>query len=213
MTDLHLTELADHPSTATPEPFAGADHPMRRLTRAMAFGETWSAEDAARVQEVFDVRAEGWSESHDGPVKAAPVEDALDRGAPPLNGDWLELGSGTGAGARVLHEQIDSIVCTDLSWEMLRHAPDLAPRVRSDASRLPFPDDTFDAVLMINMLLFPEEIDRVLRRDGTVVWVNTLGDQTPIHLPPSDVLEALPGIWSGTTARAGTGFWLTARRI
>ena len=28
----------------------------------------------------------------------------------------------------------------------------------------------------------------------------------------TDVLEALPGEWTGLTARAGTGFWLAARR-
>ena len=84
--------------------------------------------------------------------------------------------------------------------------------MRADASRLPFPDASFDAVLLINMLLFPAEVDRLLRDDGVVVWVNTLGDQTPIHLPPTDVLDALPGTWSGVTAQAGTGFWLTARR-
>lgn len=213
MSDVHLTDLADHPTTTDPEPFAGPDHPMRRLTRAIAFGEPWQPTDAARVQDVFDRLAADWSESHVDPVKAAPIEDALERGGLPLNGDWLELGSGTGAGVRVLHEQIDSVVCTDLSWEMLRHAPDLVPKVRSDASRLPFADATFDAVLLVNMLLFPAELDRVLRRDGVVVWVNTLGDQTPIHLPPSDVVEALPGRWTGITARAGTGFWLTARRV
>ena len=65
---------------------------------------------------------------------------------------------------------------------------------------------------MINMLLFPHEVDRVLRPDGVIVWVNTLGDQTPIHLPPDDVVAMLPGEWDGRTARAGTGFWLTARR-
>jgi hypothetical protein len=51
-----------------------------------------------------------------------------------------------------------------------------------------------------------------LRPGGTIVWVNTLGDQTPIHLPAADVLEALPGEWTGVAARAGTGFWLAARR-
>ena len=94
----------------------------------------------------------------------------------------------------------------------LLHAPDLAPRVRADASALPFADYHFNAILVINMLLFPSGIDRLPRSDGVLVWVNTLGDQTPIHLPPADVLGALPGQWSGITARAGTGFWLTARR-
>jgi len=144
--------------------------------------------------------------------KAAPVLDALDRGDLPLDGAWLEVGSGTGAGARILTDRVGSLVCTDLSSGMLQHAPDLAPRAQSDASALPFADDAFDGVLLINMLLFPREIDRVLRDGGSVLWVNTLGDQTPIHLPAADVLSALPGEWSGVTARAGTGFWLAAER-
>ena len=84
--------------------------------------------------------------------------------------------------------------------------------MRADASSLPFPDDSFDAVLLINMILFPDEIDRVLRRDGSIVWVNTLGDQTPIHLPAGDVAEALPGGWEGVASRAGTGTWAVLRR-
>ena len=209
---MSLTTLDPHPSAHPPEPFAGPDHPIRLLTRAKAFGEPFSAAESARMQDVFDSMASDWSEDHVDPTKAAPVADALDRGDVPLDGEWLEVGSGTGAGARVLHGRVGSLICTDLAHEMLRHAPDLAPRVRSDASRLPFGDGRFDALLLINMLLFPAEVDRVLRRDGVVLWVNTLGDQTPIHLPAADVLRALPGDWTGTTAAAGTGFWLTARR-
>jgi len=207
-----LIELSDHPTTSDPAAFAGADHPLRQLTRAQAFGEPWTEHDALRVQKIFDERAAAWSEDHVDPIKAAPVDDALDRGRVPLDGAWLEVGSGTGAGARVLAPRVTRLVCTDLSEQMLLHAPDLAPRVRADASALPFADYHFNAILVINMLLFPSEIDRLLRSDGVLVWVNTLGDQTPIHLPPADVLGALPGQWSGITARAGTGFWLTARR-
>lgn len=210
--DARFTQLPDHPDATDPEPFAGPDNPMRMLTRAKAFGEPWEPSDSTRVQEIFDGMASSWSETHVDPVKAAPVEDALERGDLPLDGKWLEVGSGTGAGARILADRVGSLVCTDLAAEMLRHAPDLAPRVRADASRLPFADDSFDAVLLINMLLFPAEVDRLLRPGGSVVWVNTLGDQTPIHLPPFDVLDALPGAWNGRTARAGTGFWVSARR-
>ena len=208
-----IEQLADHASTRDPEPFAGVDHPMRVLTRAVALGQPWTRDDADRVAAVFDGLAEEWSVRHVDDTKAAPVRDALDRGNVPTDGRWLELGSGTGAGTLLLAGTVGSLVATDLSPQMLRHAPgDLAPRVNADASTLPFPDRAFDAVLMINMLLFADEVDRVLAPNGTVVWVNTLGDQTPIHLRPDDVLAALPGTWSGRTARAGTGFWLTASR-
>ena len=207
-----LNELAAHPDATDPEPFAGPDHPIRQLTRAVAFGKEWEPEHAERMSTLFNELAPDWSADHVDATKAAPVRDALDRGGLDLAGSWLECGSGTGAGARVLEGQVGSLVCTDLTEGMLREAPDIAPLVQSDASALPFPTDSFDAVLLINMLLFPSEIDRVLRSNGSVLWVNTLGDQTPIHLPAADVLEALPGQWRGTTARAGTGFWLTATR-
>jgi predicted TPR repeat methyltransferase len=210
--DTRLTQLPDHPDATEPEPFAGPDNPMRMMTRAKAFGDSWEPSDSSRVQEIFDGMAASWSETHVDPIKAAPVEDALERGRVPLDRQWLEIGSGTGAGARILRDRVDSLVCTDLAAEMLRHAPDIAPMVRADASQMPFPDHSFDVILLINMLLFPAEVDRLLRSGGSVLWVNTLGDQTPIHLPPGDVLEAMPGAWTGSTARAGTGFWLTARR-
>lgn len=207
-----LHRLDDHPDATDPEPFAGPDHPIRKLTRGVAFGKEWTPAHAVRMANLFDGMAADWSTDHVDDTKAAPVRDVLARGEVPLDGAWLEVGSGTGAGARVLVGEVATLVCTDLSAEMLRHAPDLAPRLRADAHRLPFAADSFDAVLLINMLLFPHEVDRVLRADGVVVWINTLGDQTPIHLPAADVLEALPGDWAGTTARAGTGFWLAARR-
>ena len=62
------------------------------------------------------------------------------------------------------------------------------------------------------MFLFPDEVDRVLANDGVLLWVSTLGDATPIYLPPEDVLRALPGAWDGIAADAGWGNWLVARR-
>lgn len=208
-----ITYLPAHPDAREPEPFAGTDHPMRRLTRAIAFGEAWKRDDADRVTAVFDQLARSWSEEHVDPVKASVLHDAIDRGRVPLGGLWLELGSGTGAGTRILHELGVSHVAVDLSWEMLANAPgELAPRVRADASNTPFRENAFDAILLINMLLFPTEVDRVLAPHGVIVWVNTLGDQTPIHLPPDDVADALPGTWSGVASQAGTGLWSVLRR-
>lgn len=208
-----LATLPDAANVSEPPAFAGPDHPMRKLTRQVAFDGAWDSVRAGKVADLFDSMAADWSSSNVDDTKAAPIVDALARGEVPTGGRWLELGSGTGAGTRVLAGQVRSMVAFDLAAEMLAHAPgELAPRVRGDASVLPFGDGAFDAVLMVNMLLFPAEVDRVLAPEGTVVWVNTLGDQTPIHLPAADVLAALPGSWEGRTANAGTGFWAALHR-
>ena len=207
-----ITALSDAPGTVEPEPFADADHPMRKVTRQVAFDGIWNDERADKIAALFDGLAPEWASDHVDELKLGPIVDALDRGNVPLDGRWLELGSGTGAGTTALRERGVDVVVLDLSAEMLAHAPDVAPKIRGDASTLPFADHRFDAVLMVNMLLFPAEVDRILASDGVVVWVNTRGDQTPIHLPPNDVAAALPGPWSGLTARAGAGLWATLRR-
>ncbi|MDG2113814.1 MAG: class I SAM-dependent methyltransferase, partial [Actinomycetota bacterium] len=207
-----IDQLPDAEGTVEPEPFAGVDHPMRKVTRQVAFDGKWDAERAAKIATLFDGLAPEWANERVTDLKFAPIRDALERGGAPLAGRWLELGSGTGAGTEILVERGADVVVLDLSAEMLSHAADVTPKIRSDASAMPFADDRFDALLMVNMLLFPREVDRVLKPDGVVVWVNTAGDQTPIHLPAADVAEALPGSWVGTTARAGAGIWATLRR-
>jgi SAM-dependent methyltransferase len=207
-----LRELPDADDVSVPEPFAGPDHPMRKVTRQVAFERGWSSGRAAKVGGLFDSLAAGWAADHVSEERNAPIRDALRRGDLPVDGSWIELGSGTGAGTLVLHQAVDRMVAADLSAEMLANAVDLAPRLQADASTLPFADDTFDGALLVNMLLFPDEVARVLRPEGALVWVNTLGDQTPIHLAPADVLEAMPGTWSGVTARSGMGLWAALSR-
>jgi hypothetical protein len=40
-----------------------------------------------------------------------------------------------------------------------------------------------------------------------VVWVNSRGTGTPIHLLASEVDAALPGAWTGVASTAGWGTW------
>lgn len=207
-----LIELPDADNLVEPEPTGGPDHPMRLVTRQVAFEDGWSPGRAAKIGELFDSLAPEWSERHVDRVRTAPVRDALQRGGLDTGGRWLELGCGTGAATVELAGTVGQVVAVDLSAEMLARAPDVAPRVRADASVLPFPDAAFDTALLVNMLLFPAELCRVLAPAGKVVWVNTLGDRTPIHLPPHDVLSVLPGDWRGVTARAGSGFWAVFER-
>lgn len=207
-----ISELPDAPGTIDPEPFAGPDHPMRKVTRRVAFEGAWDLERAKKVGKLFDSMASEWGKRADEP-RAASIIDAIDRGAVPRNGRWIELGSGTGAGTSILRDAGIDVIALDLAMAMLANAdPELAPRVQADSSQLPIGDRSVDAVLCVNMLLFPNEIDRILNHAGVLVWVNSLGDQTPIHLPPIDVLRALPGDWVGHTARAGSGFWVVASR-
>lgn len=185
--------------------------PIREVTRQVAFDPgAWTPERAARVVELFDGLAPDWN-SRAG-VRTEAVADALARGGPFPPGPVLEIGSGTGVATPLVAAALGQVVSVDLSPGMLALAPHLTPQVRADAAVLPFPAGAAAVVVLVNMFLFPAEVDRVLRPDGVVVWVNTLGDETPIHLPAGDVVAALPGAWDAVTADAGWGTWATVRR-
>ncbi len=192
---------------------ANADHPMRRVTRQVAFEpDGWTPERKAKVAELFDGLAPEWH-TREAEGRYDALHDALDRGGVPVDGAALELGSGTGLSTPLLAERFGGLIAADLSMEMLRLAPaDAAPRVQLDSSCLPFPDGALAVVLAINMLLFPKEMARVLAPQGVLVWVNTSGDRTPIHLPSDDVVAAMGDGWTGTASEAGTGTWCVARR-
>ena len=187
---------------------------MRKVTRQVAFDDAWDAERAKKVADLFDSMAAGWTADHQAPERLASLEDAIERGDVPGGGLTVELGSGTGVGTSVLRRHFRGpIVALDIAAEMLRHAPaDAGSRVQADAAALPLADDAASTIVLVNALLFPREIDRVLGHGGAVVWVNTNGDQTPIHLPADDVVAALPGAWHGRSSRAGTGTWAVLQR-
>ena len=80
------------------------------------------------------------------------------------------------------------------------------------------PAENWDRSVVERVHYLPEEkalvaeVDRVLSRDGSLVWVNSSGEQTPIFLDAEDVLRALPGKWTGISSRAGEGTWCVLRR-
>jgi SAM-dependent methyltransferase len=152
-----------------------------------------------------------WPE-RDVPERHDALGDALARGGPFPHGVCLEVGAGTGNATGDLEAAFDTVVSLDLSGEMLSLGARTGCRVQADASRLPVRSGSVAVVALINMLLFPAEVARVLTVDGVVLWVSTNGDATPIYLSPGEVLAALPGEWQGISAQAGWGTWLTARR-
>ena len=96
---------------------------------------------------------------------------------------------------------------------MLEEAPaEYGPRILADAAALPIESGSIDVLVLVNMILFPVEADRVLSPEGSIVWVNTFGENTPIHLTADEVDRALPGDWVTTHSRAGTGTWAVAQR-
>jgi len=97
-------------------------------------------------------------------------------------GDVLDVGSGDGAVASYLAPRCASIVCVDSSARMVeaararlaRHAH--ARAMVADAHDLPFPDASFDVVVLFHTLTYAErpervvaEAARVLRGDGKLV--------------------------------------------
>lgn len=189
-----------------------AARPMQDLTRAIARGDrAWTPERKEQIAALFDSLAPGWKE-RDAAARHDALRDALARGGPFPSGWCLEVGSGTGNATSDLRAAFDDVASFDLSLEMLRLADASTARVRSDASTLPVRAGRAAVVALVNMFLFPDEVVRVLADDGVLLWVSTNGDETPIYLPPSDVVAALPGEWTAVTSQAGWGTWLTARR-
>lgn len=192
----------------------GPDHPMRTVTRQVAFEPGgWSPERAAKVAALFDGLAPEWH-TRSSDSRAGPLADALDRGGPIPAGTWLELGSGTGLLSGYLADRCRVLLAVDLSAEMLKLAPaTVGHRVRADGARLPVPDASVDALVLVNAFLFPDEARRVVAPAGVVVWVSSRGDGTPIYLPAEDVAGALGAGWDGVASEAGWGTWAVLRRV
>lgn len=207
--------LPDAESAVDPPEMAGVDHPMRLVTRSVAFDAEWTAETAQLVQSIFDDMASTWNEGRSDEFKRLPLEDALDRGDVGNPDLVIELGSGTGLGTQVLAERFSGRVAAfDIAVQMLNEADAIwGSRTQADAGALPLATDSVDLVVLVNALLFPTEVDRVLQPDGAVVWVNSLGENTPIHLTAEDVALSLPGDWDGLASRSGTGIWSVLRRV
>ena len=190
---------------------------MRIMTRRAAGLDELGWDERARAEAAayFDALAPDWH-TRTSPARDAVVVDALDRGCPAdlaAEDVCVELGSGIGAYTPVVARRWRRVLAVEVALEMLRRAPgDVGHRVLADGARLPLADGSADAVVLVNAFLFPHEVDRVLAADGLLVWVNSSGDQTPIHLPATDVAAALPGRWAGVHSTAGAGTWCALRR-
>lgn len=204
------------PPDGEPPDDIGTGHPMREVTESVAADPSiWTRSLARKVGAMFDELSDDWAVQRS--ERSAVLADALERGhgGGPLTlaGVVLELGAGTGAGTRVLRERATRVVAGDISAGMLAHLPgELADRVQLDASVLPFADGSVDTLVCVNMLLFPREVRRVLAPSGYLVWVNSIGERTPIHLSARAVAGSLGDGFETTASRCGWGTWAVALR-
>jgi len=188
------------------------------MTRRAAGLDTVGWDDAAKevVTVVFDELASEWH-THTSSQRAEVVADALRRGLDEMGGERglaIEAGAGVGAYTCFLEERFPSVLSLDLSFEMIVRSPAVkAHRIVADASRLPVENRSVDSVVLINSFVFPEEVNRVLKNDGTIVWINSSGDETPIHLSTVDLVKSLPFQVRGVESRAGEGTWCVLERV
>jgi ubiquinone/menaquinone biosynthesis C-methylase UbiE len=139
------------------------------------------------VRAQFDRIAPVWDEDRD-PTHLAAYEAAL--GA--IDGEVrraLDVGTGTGDGALALARRFPEaeVVGVDLAEGMLELARRKAPQLRferADASRLPFPDGSFELVAHANMIPFFDEVERVTAPGGWALFAWSIGPDTPIYVPP-----------------------------
>jgi ubiquinone/menaquinone biosynthesis C-methylase UbiE len=141
--------------------------------------------EVARVAAIFDRIAPTW-DRRVGFLERKAMGQAMRMAlADELHGDVLEIGAGTGPTLRLLagSTRITSYTGVDISEGMLAEAREATPRPdvpitlrQMDATRLEFPDASFDTVTTsLTLCTVPDpartlrEMARVCRPDGRVV--------------------------------------------
>jgi ubiquinone/menaquinone biosynthesis C-methylase UbiE len=148
----------------------------------------------------------------------APYEAALARIPDPVE-DVLDVGTGTGAGARALRARFRdaNVIGADVADAMLAEARKYAPEitfVHGDAADLPFEAESFDLVAHNNMIPFLDEVTRVLRPGGWTLFAFSSGPETPIWVEPDRLRTELErrGFTDFAEIAAGRGKAVVARR-
>lgn len=166
---------------------------------------------------MFDSIASDWEEKRVSPQHVAPLEAAL-AAVPGEPSSALDIGTGTGAVARLLSERWPDAEVTgvDVSRGMIAEARRLGSERYDvgDASALPYENAAFDLVTQNNMIPFFDELARVTAPGGYLAIAYSMGPQTPIWVPLERVRAELQrrGFLHVADFEAGGGVALLARR-
>jgi SAM-dependent methyltransferase len=135
----------------------------------------------------------------------------------------LDIGTGTGSAALLVAREFPQarVRGVDLAEGMIELAKKrvgLDPEGRvafkvGDAAALPWQEDSFDLVTMLNMPPFFAEVARVLRPGGHAVIAASFGPATPFYTPESVLRRGFRrhGLEAIHTGEAGVGTYLVAR--
>ena len=179
----------------------------------------------APMRAFFDRSAPGWDDrtgAGSSEHLAALAAGLLHVSPPPERA--LDLGTGTGEAALLVAREfpLARVRGVDVSEEMIAAAKakvGLDPEGRiafkvADAANLPWPDDSFDLVVALNMPPFFAEVARVLRPGGFVVAAASWGEATPFFTPRAVMARGFRkrGISEHVAGGAGPGTYWVGRR-
>lgn len=141
--------------------------------------------------------------------KQPQLSDVINEIKPYGNLDVLDLGAGSGRLSSFIAAEANSLICTDISTSMLSllnekllqlGSPRIWTTVEADHRNLPIPDSSIDLIVSgwsisylanssnedwkENLEQIMSELQRVLRRNGTIVIFETLGTGTEVPNPP-----------------------------
>jgi ubiquinone/menaquinone biosynthesis C-methylase UbiE len=129
-------------------------------------------------------------------------------------GTVLEVGCGSGMGLTYLREHARMVVGGDYTMALLEEARRHLPKanlVRMDAQRLPFRDQSFDAVLMLEMIYYVAdqpaafaECRRVLKPGGKLMVCLPNRDRSDFN--PSPFSTRYPNLGEVATLFSQAGF-------